>query len=336
MKILSVMIAFSITLTSGCAQAPHPTVSPMADTTRLAFIIASDGSEGIYAGTFGDIVILGVESRATIRVTKDTFIDESPQWAPDGKSIAFLSSRAEGHWRTQLRGLGSPLGLYEYRLADGEIRRIGTNSQFKMGIDSVYCFAWMADGTGLFVSRGDTIVYRVGRDTDSISVYTVFKGGVSVTDISSSPDGRWVAFACSKRERFKNGYGITNSLAVMDIETREIRPIPQECIPKNPWIQGWNSRGDGIIHRKMDLTEYSPGTGECNTYLPSPLKDRIVLGDMAFANDGRMFFSRDEEKGIPKAILSYDEHTKEVITVFESPMTITFDHSGLWRPGARK
>jgi hypothetical protein len=56
--------------------------------------ISPDGKEVAFAGlegATGDIFIVNVETREVRNVTKDSFGDYSPTWAPDGKSLIYLA-----------------------------------------------------------------------------------------------------------------------------------------------------------------------------------------------------------------------------------------------------
>jgi dipeptidyl aminopeptidase/acylaminoacyl peptidase len=108
-----------------------------------------------------------------------------PAWSPDGKKIAFVSSRAKAgySWSPQLYIVN----------ADGSgLRRI-TDAPRAYESDP----AWSPDGKRIAFSKGDGDIYTINIDGTGLKQLTSIKGGE--LEPAWSPDGTKIAF--SKRVR---------------------------------------------------------------------------------------------------------------------------------------
>jgi TolB protein len=132
-----------------------------------------------------DIVLLDSNGGLIERVTEDEAIDVSPTWSPDGRRLAFCSSRG-----------GSPQ-IYVLDLASRQSRRVSMQGSYNT--------------QPVWSPAGDRIAYtgRVGGGRFQIFVVEVANGGVrQVTssggdnvDPAWSPDGRYLVFRSTRGGR---------------------------------------------------------------------------------------------------------------------------------------
>jgi hypothetical protein len=152
-------------------------VSP--DGTRLAF------NKG------RDIWVYDLSLKSQVRITSDAAIDTNPVWSPDGRRIAFASSRA------------GDMDIYE-RSADGT----GPEAILYKSPLGVRPMSWSPDGKILvFEDMGPT----TGTDIKLLSF--LGEGKTSVREFAAtpfnerqavySPDGRWIAYVSDESGDFE-------------------------------------------------------------------------------------------------------------------------------------
>lgn len=126
-----------------------------------------------------DIWVLDIERSLTSRLTSDPAEDSYPVWSPDGRTIAFRSTRD---------GLGN---LYT--------RGVGVVEQDKPILQdetSKYPSDWSRDGKYLayFTEAGDIWVLPVAEDSGESKPLRVTETKFYESDAKFSPDGRWIAY----------------------------------------------------------------------------------------------------------------------------------------------
>jgi TolB protein len=132
-----------------------------------------------------EIVLLDPSGRKQAVVAADAAVDVSPAWSPDGRSLAFCSSRG-----------GTPQ-IYITDLEGGGARRVTTQGNYNTSP------AWSPDGGRL------AYVGRVAGGTFQIFVVDLASGATRQvtsppgdnTGPSWSPDGRYLVFSSSRAGR---------------------------------------------------------------------------------------------------------------------------------------
>ncbi len=132
-----------------------------------------------------EIVVIDLKGRTLDVVARNEGVDVSPTWAPNGRRIAFCSSRG-----------GTPQ-IYEAELPSGSLRRVTQQGTYNTSP------AWAPDG--------ERIAYtgRVAGGSFQIFVVELATGGLRQltwppgdnTDPSWSPDGRYLVFSSTRGGR---------------------------------------------------------------------------------------------------------------------------------------
>ncbi len=197
------------------------------------------------------IWLLDIGSGASRQLTSGTSRDSSPRWSPDGRQLAFLSTRGgdeaqlwvmpvdggEARRLTNLRhGAGGPfwsadgswLGVEVEVLPDEPIaapsgqsaverERARKDEEERPRLITRQIYRW--DGKGYLDGR--THLFRVplfGGEPEQLT-----EGDFDDGEGACSPDGRYLAFL-SDRTDDRDG-NMTNDLWLLDLETRELRQL---------------------------------------------------------------------------------------------------------------
>jgi Tol biopolymer transport system component len=130
-----------------------------------------------------DIWILDIEKNLTSRLTSDPAEDSFPVWSPDGRTIAFRSTR-DGLGNIYTRAVG----------AVEEDKPLLKDEASKFPSD------WSRDGKHLayFTSAGDIWTLPVPGDSGERKPRRVTQTKFNETDAKFSPDGRWMAYVSNE------------------------------------------------------------------------------------------------------------------------------------------
>ncbi len=171
------------------------TASPLTELRRPYYNprISPDGKRlvvEIFEGGATDLWMLELERGLLTRFTFDPGMDVNPVWSPDGKRVAFGSSRD-----------GGPLNLY-LKAADGT----GQAQRLTQSEHAQYPMDWSPDGKNLLYiedhpeTREDIwIIPLEGKRAPERLVHTSY----SDTNAVFSPDGRWIAYASNEAGQYE-------------------------------------------------------------------------------------------------------------------------------------
>ncbi len=152
--------------------------------------ISPDGQRLVVEGTDAgdDIWVVDLRRGTTTRVTFDSGEDETPAWSPDGKWVAYASSRA-GQQRTIFR-----------RAADGS----GPEEKLFAAPDHMHVDDWSHDGRSLLLTvdaaSTKTDIWVLPLDGTG-KAKPLLNSGFAEANARFSPDGRWIAYESNESGR---------------------------------------------------------------------------------------------------------------------------------------
>ncbi len=168
------------TLTRGRHNESNPQWSP--DGSKIAFV--SNQTEDPDRNSNSDIWIIEAKPNAMARkFTTWTGSDHSPQWSPDGKSLAYLRSTASDNYI-----------MYDQAVlcvasADGGEPRILSKSLDR----PVYSPKWAKDGSSIAVLVADDMQrYVASFDVANGQMKKLAEGNRSFTALEQHPNGHWL------------------------------------------------------------------------------------------------------------------------------------------------
>jgi len=160
-----------------------------------------------------DVYVVAVDGRSEARATEHPANDEILGWAPDGRTLYFLSDRdgTEGVWALPMR----------------EGRPVGAPTSVRRDLWNVTPLGFSRDSYFYGVTLETPSLYTAVVDPDRAQVVTApveFLGRRSLVWAADfSPDGRRVAFTVPPRGR---PWTPSSVLGIQTIETGELREIP--------------------------------------------------------------------------------------------------------------
>ena len=233
--ILASVIALVLTSLTVCVDAQ----------ARIAFMSDRDGNYEIY--------VMNADGENQQRLTNNRHDDRNPSWSPDGKRIAFVSNR-DGHVID-----GRPTYEIYVMDADGENQQNLTNNP---GND--WSPSWSPDGKHIaFMSvrrdrEGNLPHFDIYvMDVDGGNQQRLTENPHGDRDPSWSPDGERIAFSARREGHFRNDFGITYEIYVMDADGRNQQRLTNNR--NNDWSPSWSPDGERIAFtsdRKGDLQNF--------------------------------------------------------------------------------
>jgi TolB protein len=225
-----VLLIAAAALVTGLAIAKrtHPCAPPQSKGDKIAF----DANQDIY--------VMDADGSNLCRLTYDAANNSSPAWSPDGKQLAFFSSRDRID------------GIYVMQADGSNVRRLLATSQYG-GLD------WSADGKYLaFVSNYDQAYLSV-IEVDGSNMRHVM-AGASYGRVSWSPDGQSIAIVTGRNH--------WNQVSVVQADGSNLRIVADERIAgiadyQNP---AWSPDGQQLAldnKGKVCLVNADGSNGHC-------------------------------------------------------------------------
>ncbi len=253
---------------------------------RIAFVSNRDGNTEIY--------VMDDDGGNPQRLTNNRHVDASPSWSPDGKRIAFVSDR-DGHVNIR----DSPNYEIYVMDADGRNQQNVTNDPSNDGSPS-----WSPDGK--------RIVFSSDRDNNrdhNIEIYVMDADGSNQQRLTNnltedqypswSPDGKRIAFSARRDGHFKNDFGITYEIYVMDADGGNEQRLTDNR--NNDWNSSWSPDGKRIAiesDRKGDVVNWDIYVMDADGGNPQRLtENRVSDRHPSWSPDGKRiaFMSRRDE-----------------------------------------
>jgi Tol biopolymer transport system component len=262
--------------------------------------------------TYGDIFLLATDGSQEIRLVQHPADDDSPYWAPDGRTILFLSNRtgACGLYAVSV-GEGKPLGAAQIVKAD-----LGSNT-FPLGItrSGSYYYGGGPRRNDVYDGPLDPVTGKVASTPTPVAQSFV---GTNVRP-QWSPDGRSLAYI-SQRGPGPRGSRV---LVIHSEETGEQREVIPR-IPMSYFGASWSPDGRSFLMATQDF-KGRPGfyrvdaeTGE--TSLLAILKTTEYVSFTRYLPDGKTVFYlvRELSSEAPRLVLK-DLKTGEEKEVARGP-----------------
>jgi dipeptidyl aminopeptidase/acylaminoacyl peptidase len=171
-------------------------VSP--DSTELAFVMNADPEPAV--STNSDIYTVSLDGGEPRKITAGLGADNSPQYSPDGKLLAFRSQARAGYESDRWR-----LTVLD--------RATGRSTSVTEGLDRwVGSFTWSPDSTRLFFTVED----RGGTGLQMVSAAgggsrEIIPASASVDDVQFTPDGRTMIYTEESGSRPAEIYRVNSS-----------------------------------------------------------------------------------------------------------------------------
>ncbi len=193
---------------------------------QITFVSSRDGNPEIY--------VMDTDGGNQRRLTNNRHDDWSPSWSPDGKRIALVSDR-DGHPDVIPGWFTSEIYVMDN---DGGNQQKLTNNPSDDRDPS-----WSPDGK--------QIVFQSDRDNDrdhNIEIYVMDADGSNQQNLTNnptadynpswSPDGKRIAFSSVREGHFRNNFGLTEEIYVMDADGGNQRKLTNNR--HHDWYPSWS------------------------------------------------------------------------------------------------
>lgn len=302
------------TLTPAPTYTPTITLTPAGGGSgKIVFVSDKDGDSEIY--------VMNSDGSQQTRLTDNSYLDDSPQWSPDGKKIVFISDRVKSQ-----SIFARDIFIMD---ADGSNQIRITNN---FSNESPMTPQWSPDGKKILFY--DTIGYDINLDRPISEIYVINIDGTDLTRLTHnnlgvidpkwSPDGTKIVYSL-------HDYGVGNIYVINADGTGETRLTFNHRYNINP---EWSPDGGTIAY----MSSISDGFYDIYTIKPDGTDETRITKD-AYSN-GLSDWSPDGSK------LTYtynDDETNESICFVDINSKIVnclknldWDENPKWSPDGKK
>jgi Tol biopolymer transport system component len=237
-----------------------------------AAALSPDGTRVALQAPPDDIWVLQIDSKAMTRLTFEPGEHETPVWSPDGKQVAYTSSR---------RGIARAVFV---RATDGN----GPERLLFTSDAHIHLSSWSADGRSLFFDQGeaatgwDLWVYRFGESKPQ----PLLHGVADEQSGALSPNGRYLAYVSSESGRLE-----------VYVQPYPLTGAKWQVSTGGGFFPYWSSDGRELWYRGgADHLAVSVETeGPFNKGVPQPLyRARYQPFDCTFGHDSAVCTSSEQ------------------------------------------
>lgn len=240
-----------------------------------------------------------------LRLTRGDRNNFNPRWSPDGKSIAFISSRDDKN------------NLYLLPVHGGESERL---TDVKTGVGD---FKWSPDGKSIAFIMSDTPSlseeknekarddwyfmeekHRQGRmyviridqkdTTGKLKVLNVTQENRHISSLDWSPDSKWIVYTHALSPKVNDN--VYSDIAMVNVTTSEVKNVANSPVgesqpffsPDGKYIAYFVMNDDGIWSGKSYIRIVPTGGGKTVTLANTPNEPNGLIG---WSNDGKYVYT---------------------------------------------
>jgi dipeptidyl aminopeptidase/acylaminoacyl peptidase len=301
-------------------------ISP--DGKWVAYTVSEPIMKGEKSEYLTHIFLASADGKTDFQFTQGEKSCTNPQWSPDGKWLAFLSSRG-----------GEKNNIWLIRQYGGEAEKL---TEAKSGVNS---FAWSPDGKRLAYTMNDSLSKDEEKDNkekrDVIVVDENFKfshlyaipaeknekgerpvkrltrGDFHIGSFDWSPDGKWIAFDHRVTPRINDW--TTTTISVVPSDSGAVKPFFTKTVSSEPrfspdgkWIAFSHDGGDTHWADKSDLF-VMPITGGEPRKLGRTFDDQPNLLDWS-ADGKELYYTEADHTSSRVLALPIDGSKPRVVT----------------------
>ena len=293
--ILAIVVVLGLTPLMVCVDAQ----------ARIAFMSDRDGDYEIY--------VMDADGDNQQRLTENRNNDGNPSWSPDGKRIAFTSNR-EGHVIH-----GRPTSDIYVMDADG-----GNPQNLSNNLGNDLSPSWSPDGKRIAFAS-----FRRDREGNlpHFDIYVMDADGGNQQRLTEnphedrypswSPDGKRIVFSARREGHFRNDFGISYEIYVMDADGGNQQRLTENR--NNDWGPSWSPDGERIAFasdRKGNLENFDIYVMDADGGNQQRLtNNRVDDGSPSWSPDGeRIAFSSKREGNYEIYVMDADGGNQQRLT----------------------
>ena len=226
------------------------------------------------------IWLLDLNSGILSRLTGSNGEESDPVWSPDGRQVAFASSR------------GGQLDIFRQAVGSSDAKLVWTDADRKVPE------AWLRDGTILYTASGGKAYYLVQEDGKG-QPKAAFHTDYSTDEPMISPDGKWVAYNSLETGQWE--VCVASFPAFTD----------KRQVSKDGGTQGrWRADGKELYFLdragRMTAVDVRPGspleTGPPRPLFPTEVRVSPYLDQYGVVGSGSKFLVADSVHDAPKPL----------------------------------